>query len=134
MVPAMPQQADLRSVTIFSELDDETLGRIADLVIPVEVSADHVLMERGQAGTGLFLVEQGTLLVEREGRRLELGPGSFVGELALLTDRGRTARVRTLTEAKLFAISRSDFQKLVRSEPDIALALLGALAGRLADG
>jgi CRP-like cAMP-binding protein len=130
----MPQLDDLRAVTIFSGLNDETLARIAELVTSVDVAADHLLMDRGQAGSGLFLIEEGGVVVEREGRRLELGPGSFVGELALLTDRGRTARVRTTVPSKLLAISRADFRHLLRSEPDIALALLGALAERLADG
>ncbi|HET9250443.1 MAG TPA: cyclic nucleotide-binding domain-containing protein, partial [Actinomycetota bacterium] len=59
------------------------------------------------------------------------GPGEFFGELALLTDHPRNARVRAKTPVKCLAISRSDFQKLLEEEPEIAVAMLPTLAQRI---
>jgi CRP-like cAMP-binding protein len=93
-----------------------------------------VLIEVGQPGTGLFVLEEGELTVDLPGgREIHLGPGEFVGELALLTDHPRTARVRAATEVRCLAISRMDLTELLDEQPRIAVAMLGTLAARLQD-
>ena len=99
----------------------------------MEASAGQVLVEARTAGSGMFVVEEGSVVVEREGRTIELGAGQFFGELALLTDTQRTARVRAKTYARLLAIGRDQFRELLESEPKIALAMLEVLAKRLAN-
>ena len=64
---------------------------------------------------------------------LERGPGSFVGELSLLTDTPRTARVSCTSHVRGLAISRADFAKLLVREPTIALSMLHELARRLTE-
>lgn len=96
--------------------------------------AGHVLIERGFPGLGMFILESGRVAVELpDGRRVELGPGDFFGELSLLTDQERSARVHALTEVTCIALSRQDFWSLVESEPRIAAAMLPIVADRLAD-
>jgi CRP-like cAMP-binding protein len=125
---------DLRRVPIFAGLDDGALEWIAARVTVAEVAAGHVLMEVGQPGNGLFLVQQGKAVAELpDGREVEHGPGSFFGELALLTDRPRAARVRVVADSTLLALSRRDFQELIESESGLALAMLRSLANRMAD-
>jgi CRP/FNR family cyclic AMP-dependent transcriptional regulator len=124
----------LSKVSLFAGLDDAALERVAEMATEVEVGADHTLIELGHPGSGLFILEEGHAVVERpDGKRIEREAGSFFGELALLTDGNRTARVRTTTSCKLLAVSRSDFQGLLMSEPKIALAMLRTLADRLAE-
>ena len=73
----------------------------------------------------------GTVEVQTpDDRRWEYGPGEFFGELALLTDHPRNARVQAKTPVKP-AISRQDFQKLLDEEPEIAVAMLPKLANRI---
>jgi CRP-like cAMP-binding protein len=125
--------SSLRRVPLLSELSDEMLARIAPLLTEFEVSAGHVLIQSGQPGSGLFLIGEGTVDVELPGRTLTLGPGSFVGELALLTDAERMARVRAASRVSGWAIGRGDFAELLRTEPRVAVAMLPVLARRLAD-
>lgn len=80
----------------------------------------------------MFVVEEGTVVVERDGKHIELGAGQFFGELALLTDTKRTARVRAKTDSRLLAIGRDEFKVLLESEPGLALNMLEVLAQRLA--
>jgi CRP-like cAMP-binding protein len=61
-----------------------------------------------------------------------IGPGEFVGELALLTDMPRLARVRAATPVRALAINRSAFAALLEEEPRIAVVMLPVLARRLA--
>jgi CRP-like cAMP-binding protein len=124
----------LRTVPIFSELPDGSLGRIAELVTEVSVPAGHVLMQQGQPGSGLLVIEEGSVAVERPGKPpFEVGPGEFLGELALLTEEGvHTARVQARTDIRMLAIGRGDLARLLEEEPRIALAMLPTLASRLA--
>jgi CRP-like cAMP-binding protein len=124
----------LRAIPLFASMSDDELRRIADRATEVEVPAGMVLMEIGQPGAGLFVVEEGSLEVDLPtGRTVELGPGQFVGDIALLTDRPHVARVRAKTPARCIAIGRSDFAMLLHDFPRIAVAMLPTLAGRVAD-
>ena len=122
----------LRQIPLFADLHDHTLERIAELSTEFEEPAGWVLVEVGQPGSGMFVLEEGTVEVQTpDGRSWELGPGEFFGELALLTDDPRKARIRSKTWVRCLAISRSDFQRLLKEEPEIALAMLPKLAQRI---
>ena len=122
----------LRRIPLFADLHERALERIAELSTEFEEPAGWVLVEVGQPGSGMFVLEEGTVEVQTpDGRSWELGAGEFFGELALLTDDPRKARVRAKTAVRCLAISRSDFQELLKEEPEIALAMLPRLAERV---
>ena len=122
----------LRDVPLFADLHDHTLKRIAELSTEFEEPAGWVLVEVGQPGSGMFVLEEGTVEVQTpDGRVWDLGPGEFFGELALLTDQPRQARIRAKTPVRCLAISRRDFSKLLNEEPEIAVAMLPKLAQRI---
>jgi CRP-like cAMP-binding protein len=120
-------------IPLFSRIPQATLHRIAEVATEVEAPAGQVLIQQGQPGSGLFIVEEGTVVVERPGRDpIELGPGEFLGELALLTPEGmHIARVRTKSASVLLALGRQEFLDLLEEEPRIAVAMLPTLAERL---
>ncbi|HEU4526205.1 MAG TPA: cyclic nucleotide-binding domain-containing protein [Gemmatimonadales bacterium] len=122
----------LRSISLFAGLHDHALARIAELSNEFEAQAGWVLIEVGQPGSGMFVLEEGTVEIQTpDGRSWEYGPGEFFGELSLLTDHPRNARVRAKTAVRCLAISRVDFAKLLREEPEIAVAMLPKLAERI---
>jgi CRP-like cAMP-binding protein len=122
----------LREIPLFMDLQDHTLERIAELSTEFEEPAGWVLVEVGQPGSGMFVLAEGTVEVRTpDGRAWALGPGEFFGELALLTDHPRNARIQARTSVRCLAISRLDFQKLLKEDPEIALAMLPRLAQRI---
>ena len=124
----------LRAIPLFGGLSDAALRRIGKIANEVEVVAGQVLMQPDMAGSGLCVLEEGTVVVERGSRRFELGPGEFFGDLALLTGEAvHAARVRALTPVRMLAIRREDFLKLLTDQPKIAVTMVGILAQRLAD-
>lgn len=124
----------LRSIPLFEGLTDEVLNRIAVTCAEFEAPAGHVLVQPNQPGSGLFVIEEGTVVVESHGETKELGSGEVVGELALLTPQAsRVARVTAKTGIKTLAIPRSEFMNLLESEPKIAISLLKILAARLVE-
>jgi CRP-like cAMP-binding protein len=124
----------IRCVPIFSALDDAGLADVAALATEFEASKGHVLVEHGQPGTGVFIIEDGKVRVDRpHGEHVDLGPGAFFGELAVLADVPRTARVSAVTDIRCLAISRNDMVELLDRRPAIAVSMLREVAHRLAE-
>ena len=126
--------AKLRTIPIFADLDDVALARVGAVVTEFEAPAGHVLTQPGQEGSGMFILEEGTVSVElaRSGN-VTLGPGEFFGELAILAPGlTRTARVQASTPVRCLAVARRDFTAILEAEPDIAVAMLPVLARRIA--
>jgi CRP-like cAMP-binding protein len=129
-----PTVETLRALPLLADVSDDALERLATHAAEVVVPAGTVLVEVGQPGAGMLILEEGELAVElRDGKTVPLGPGEFVGELSLLIDEPRTARVRAATDVRCWAIARADFAALLRDDPRVAVAMLPALARRLHD-
>ncbi|MGH2829644.1 MAG: cyclic nucleotide-binding domain-containing protein [Actinomycetota bacterium] len=122
----------LRAVPIFAELDDLALRRVLDAATEFDAPPGQVLAEANMAGSGLVVIEDGTVAVELPGKTIELATGEFFGELSLLTSLPRVARVRATSPVRCLAISRADFERLLEQHPNMAVAMLRIVAGRLA--
>ena len=126
--------AEFRTLPLLAGVSDEGLARIAACAAEVEADDGQVLALQDDPGSGMFVIRDGTVAVELRSGTLELGPGDFFGELALLIDDGaRVARVRATSAVRCVSIPREDFLALVESEPSFALSLLRELARRLAE-
>ena len=67
-----------------------------------KLTAGQALVEQGQPGDELFLLMDGVLSVEVDGKPLaEVGPGAILGERALLEGGTRTATLRALTPVRV---------------------------------
>ena len=116
----------LRSLPLFADLDDDQLDRLATCTSEFDAPAGQALIERGRAGSGLFVLEQGEAIVEAPEGTRELGPGDVFGERSLLGEDGeRTARVRARTDVRCLAIARTELERVLAESP--------ALADRLRD-
>ena len=124
----------LRRVPIFAMLDDDALERISEISTEFVAPRGQVLIERGHGGTGVFIIEEGSVTVDLPNETsITLGPGEFVGELSVLADTPRTARVSVASDLRSLAIRRDDLDDLLVSQPSIALAMLRVVARKLAD-
>lgn len=123
----------LKQIPIFAAIDDDGLEVIGRLATDFTAPAGQVLAEVGQPGTGLFVIEEGIVEVDLpDGSTVPLGPGEFFGEVALLTDSPRGARVRARTDVRCLAIERHVFGLLLDAQPTIAVKMLPVVARRLA--
>jgi MFS family permease len=105
-----PEHLDLlRRVPIFSPLPQPALERLARSVVPVKLDAGAVLFQAGDDGDRFYVIERGQVAVELPGASRLEGPGRWVGEIALLRDVPRTAKVRAATDAALVALDRDEF-------------------------
>jgi CRP/FNR family transcriptional regulator/CRP/FNR family cyclic AMP-dependent transcriptional regulator len=128
----------LKGVELFSELNEEQLGMIANLVIVKNFNRDEtVVLEGDDSVQALYLIATGSVQVYMtgiDGRETILSfleRGDFFGEMSLIDGEPRSASVRTVTDAKLLVIHRESFLSLLRKTPEIAMALMGELCKRL---
>ena len=124
----------LRSSPLFARFDDATLERIAAPFTEVEFPANHVLIESRIPGAGMFVICEGTVIVDVHGLERELGPGDVVGEISLVEDDGlRRARVVSKTPLRCLALDRAEFERLVEGEPQLADAIRDLARERLGE-
>jgi CRP-like cAMP-binding protein len=130
-VDADPESA-LRAIPLFAGLNGGAMADLAGCMTSFEAPAGQVLVEIGQPGSGLFVIQDGEVQVELNGRG-DARTWDLFGEIALLTDRPRTARVRATTGVRCWALARKDFARLLEDHPTIAVRMLPALAEKLAE-
>ena len=117
---------------LFTGLGAGDLAAVAAVAIEVEFPADRVIAREGEIGTGFFIVVDGRVKVVRSGTTVaHLGPGEFFGELSVLDGGPRVAQVVTQAPTTCLAIASWDFERVLRDEPGVALAVLRVVAARL---
>jgi CRP-like cAMP-binding protein len=127
----------LRAIPLFTRVADGDLEQIASHLIERRFARNTTIVEEGLAGDYMYVIREGRVKVTKlseDGREkiLEfLEAGSFVGEMALLERAPRSASVKALTPVRLLALSRADFLGILRKSPDLALAVIEVLCGRL---
>ena len=117
---------------LFTGLGAGDLAAVAAVAIEVEFPADRVIAREGEIGPGFFIVVDGRVKVVRSGTTVaRLGPGEFFGELSVLDGGPRVAQVVTEAPTTCLAIASWDFERVLRDEPGVALAVLRVVAARL---
>jgi MFS family permease len=123
----------VRRISIFTALPEPILERLARALEPVEAAAGEVVIREGDEGDRFYAIEEGTIVVSKEGRWVaQLGPGDYFGEIALLKDVPRTATVTAETDVKLYALERDVFIPAVTGHHDVQEVAETAMATRLA--
>ncbi len=119
-------------VPLFSRLKGKSLERVTQVADEVSVPAGTALTHEGGTAAEFFVIVDGNVEVTRGGGLLAtLGPGDFLGEIALVDGGPRTATARTTTAARLLVLTSSQFHTLIDDEPEVRLCVLQALAERV---
>ena len=122
---------------LLSDLPPSELEALASSMILSVRSPGDVVIEQGAPGSSIFLLVRGGLQVERRvpgggaTHLATLRPGSFFGEMALLTDSPRTAQVTCREAALLVEIERDTLEDLATTHPELGTVLAGYTRHRL---
>ena len=122
----------LRAASVFAGLDDAQLRRIAAIALERRLDDGELLVEEGEDGDELYVIESGALEVLKGGRHVRTcEPGEAIGELAALTGLRRTASLRARGSTDVLVLRSEEFLALLRTDGEIAEEMLGLLARRL---
>jgi len=130
-VLTIEQVALLRRVPLFSQTPDRVLAGLVRVLEEVEVPTGAQVMVEGEVEDWLFVIEHGELEVVRSDRRVTLGPGSVVGELAVLDPQPRSATILALSPARLLKLHKAAFDDVLRSRPEVAAGVIAELVRRV---
>jgi len=124
----------LKRVPLFERCSRRELGQIAMLADELDLPDARDLTREGAGGFEFIILVEGEADVVRGVRVVnELGPGDFVGEIALVSGKPRTATVRTRGPARVLVITASGFRTLMHDVPSIKDKVLAAVTARLPD-
>jgi len=126
----------LGRVPLFEDLAAEELQWIASAAQTRTFAEGEHLFEIGEPGRSLFVITAGTVQVLHPNRAdqfllARVGPGEFIGEMALLDDSPRSATAKALCEVEALVLDKVDFHKLVLSRPEVGLHLLSVMSRRM---
>lgn len=130
----------LRAPTAFMRLSHEEAAVVLDYMQPGSMPVGLTFIRQGdeEFNDFMMLILQGDVAVEAKDPRTlgtstltVLGPGSLIGEMALLDGEPRYASCTASTEVLFARLRREDFQRLLQEQPVIGNKLLLAIAFRL---
>lgn len=137
MMNTTDKSAALRRTTLFGELDEVEIQALAERAVERRLARDEVLFVAGDEAQGLFVVASGALRAFREGvdgREQVIHverAGATIAELPVFDDRPYPSTVAAEEETVVLFLDKRDVRALCLKHPQIALAALKLLAGRL---
>ena len=127
-------EEQLAKIPLFEGLSKKELRLVSQLATPLSEPAGTVLVREGAAGHEFIIVLDGEIEVRKGDTVVATrGPGTYVGEIALLDHRPRTATVVAKTPVSIEVIGQREFAGLLSEVPEISAKLLPVMAARLAD-
>lgn len=129
----------LKNVVIFSDLNDEELTDLMGLFIEINLKNEEILFKEGDEGKALYVISNGEIQVSKNIKGVQekvlavLGPGSIVGEMALLETQRRSATAIATQDSKLLEITRSDFNSLIEINPTAGFKIMLNIARLLSN-
>jgi CRP/FNR family transcriptional regulator, cyclic AMP receptor protein len=122
----------MKKVPLFSRCSKKQLAAIARLADLIQLPAGTYLIREGASGREFMVMVEGAGEVRRKGRKVDtIGPGDFIGEIALIVGGPRNATVLTTTDTSLLVLTARQFWTLLEEAPEIQSSVLKALGERL---
>jgi len=122
----------LERVPLFAGITRAGLEDIGRIVEEIEVPAGMALTHEGRHEGYFFIIVSGTVRIERGDRTINtIGPGDFLGEIALLDGGPRTATATTESTCRLLSMTHKRFHELLYTSPPLLTAVLDAVGLRL---
>ena len=114
----------LRSVPLFSSVDETFLALLNPRVELVTFGKSQVICKQGDAADAFYLIRSGMVKVSNampggEMVRTYLGRGDYFGEIGLLFNQPRGATCTALDTVSLVKIGKEDFEQMLTSFPKV---------------
>jgi len=127
----------LMQAPLFSALDAEAAVALRASMVETLAPRGTIIFNEGEIGDHMYVIVDGKIKLGhassdgRESLLAVLGPGEIFGELSLFDPGPRTATATALTDARVLALGNTSLHPWLAGRPEVAEALLAALARRL---
>ena len=127
----------LRSIDMFSELDDAMLDPIVDQSKTLDLQRGDVLFQSGDDSSDLYIVTRGRIAIGnrsfdgRESLVALMESGDLFGEMPLFSNDGRSAEARALEESAVVVIPYQPVKDLYDENPSLLWRVVEMLVSRL---
>lgn len=123
----------LDQVPIFSGASQDVLEDIVMQLKPKVCVPGEKIFHHNEPGDAMYFIHTGAVEIVDSGQKVlaTLNPGSFFGEMALLTNNPRTATARARSFCDLYVLSRESFQHVLHRYPSFETKLQSVIAQRL---
>ena len=127
----------LRSVKLFSLLDEAELLELQKVLHERVIPANTLLFQEGEQGDSLFIIQTGDVEIsvnDFAGEKIvlaSLSSSAIFGETAVFDPGPRSASARTIDESRLLECHREALVRFLKSKPDAGIDLLAMLSRRL---
>jgi MFS family permease len=118
-------------VPMFAPLSIAAKEQLAARLIPVSVAAGTQVVRAGEIGDRFYMLDEGALDVDVDGRHVAAQSDDYFGEIALLRDVPRTATVTATVDSRLYALERADFLAAINGHSAASAAGQGVVDMRL---
>ena len=120
-----PRTERLRALSLFVDLTPGELKIVDGLLHERQFLKDEVIFDKGDEGQAIYIIIDGSVSIwpqgkPSDGQLIELGPGTFFGDLALLDNSVRSAQARAAVNTTLAVFFRADFMSLLETHGLIA--------------
>src|SRR4051794_38830656 len=110
----------LKAVPLFAHMAKRELDALVRQADHLRYPARRQVIKEGTTGDEFWLVIEGSLVVERGGRKVAtLGPGDWFGELAVIAPGPRDASITATTPVELMVISGRQFWGTLKASPTL---------------
>lgn len=131
------KRAVLARLEIFAGLPPAEIDKLANYARVERFRKGATLFHKGDTGVGLVAVHRGQVKISvpsadgKEARLNTMRAGEFLGEIALLDGKPRTADAIAETDCDVVILDRREFQPLLRSSADLCLRIMQVLCARV---
>ena len=123
--------AALERTPLFAGLDRGQLANVLRVGRQVTFEPGQAIVERGDPGDAMYIIESGAAEVDVGGRYHRLQRGDFFGEMAVLAGKQREATVKAVDQVQALRIPADGLQAFLLENPQVAVGMLKSLVERL---
>jgi CRP/FNR family cyclic AMP-dependent transcriptional regulator len=113
----------INQIPIFAGMDIIEQHLVAQKCVIEHWLAEKIIIEEGHTGDRFYIILKGEVIVSKWNKSqgwlqvAKLGIGDFFGEIAIIRNMLRTARITTHTDCELLMLDNTDFLKIYANFP-----------------
>jgi CRP-like cAMP-binding protein len=130
--------AVLKTVSLFSGLDTQTLEQLASIAEPRAFTAGQPIYAEGEADAAIFIVASGTVKIDKQvsaGQQQTLAQvkeGEFFGHMSFVLGGEHSVSAEAVRNVEVLMIRRTEFDRLATRNPTVGYRIMLRMAGQLA--